>query len=99
MTLILNGSIFPVIGACEDIFKIGSMASGAMLHEASKEFQVLYLFYEAHCSDASNGPRGSDWPSWPGPLVRTSCKIQSSGVFISIKWDALIRMNTVCTLL
>ena len=27
-------------GVVEDIFKIGSMASGAMLYEASREFQV-----------------------------------------------------------
>ena len=30
-------------GVVEDIFKIGSMAPGAMLYEASREFQVEYF--------------------------------------------------------
>ena len=35
----------------EDIFKIGSMASGAMLYEASREFQVrssLFFPFQLH---------------------------------------------------
>ena len=35
----------------EDIFKIGSMASGAMLYEASREFQVrssLFFLFQLH---------------------------------------------------
>ena len=31
---------YTLTGVVEDIFKIGSMASGAMLYEASREFQV-----------------------------------------------------------
>jgi len=34
---------FVVVGVVEEIYKIGSMSSGAMLYEASREFQVTSL--------------------------------------------------------
>ena len=38
-----------VTGALEDVFKIGSMAPGAMLFDASKQFKVTKPTNLEHC--------------------------------------------------